>query len=142
MHKNHKGATLNSLVISEMSLPIFSYTCSLLASSFGKKKRFSSYNHPHILCMCSKAFYSDDRLLCDIEISGKTQNYRLKSVCNFKLTRFYLILLCKQHNWTSGIYSIEIIIIPITYLGIEKSFVIFDFFFVLFQSVVCSTGAM
>ena len=27
-----------------------------------------------------------------IEISGKTQNYRLKSVCNFKVTRLYLIL--------------------------------------------------
>ena len=51
-----------------------------------------------------------DRLLCDIEISGKTQNCRLKSVCNFKVTRFYLILPCKQHNWTSGVYSIEIII--------------------------------
>ena len=47
-------------------------------------------------------------LLSDIEISGKTQNYRLKSVCNFKVTRFYLILPCKQHNWTSGTYSIEI----------------------------------
>ena len=70
---------------------------------------FSRYNHPHILCMCSKALQSDDRLLCDIEISGKTQNYRLKSVCNFKVTRFYLILPCKQHNWTSGTYSIEII---------------------------------
>ena len=58
--------------------------------------------------MCSKALQSDDRLLCDIEISGKTQNYRLKSVCNFKVTRFYLILPCNQHNWTSGTYSIEI----------------------------------
>ena len=71
------------------------------------KKHFSRYNHSHILCMCSKTLYSDDRLLCDIEISGKTQNYRLKSVCNFKVTRFYLILPCKQHNWTSGTYSIE-----------------------------------
>ena len=42
--------------------------------------------------MCSKALYSDDRLLFDIEISGKTQKYCLKSVCNFKVTRFYLIL--------------------------------------------------
>ena len=55
-----------------------------------------------------KALWSDDRLLCDIEISGKTQNYRLKSVCNFKLTRFYLILPCKQYYWTPGTYSIEI----------------------------------
>ena len=60
--------------------------------------------------MCSKTLQSDDRLLCDIEISGKTQTYCLKSVCNFKVTRFYLILLCKQHNWTSGTYSIEIIL--------------------------------
>ena len=42
--------------------------------------------------MCSKALYSDDRLLFDIEISGKTQKYCLESVCNFKVTRFYLIL--------------------------------------------------
>ena len=42
--------------------------------------------------MCSKALYSDDRLLFDIEISGKTQKYCQKSVCNFKVTRFYLIL--------------------------------------------------
>ena len=33
---------------------------------------------------------------------GDQNNYRLKSVCNFKVTRFYLILLCKQHNWTTG----------------------------------------
>ena len=43
-------------------------------------------------------------------VSGKTQTYCLKSVCNFKVTRFYLILLCKQHNWTSGTYSVEIIL--------------------------------
>ena len=60
--------------------------------------------------MCSKALQSDDMLLCDIEISGKTENYRLKSVCNFKVTRFFLTLPCKQHNWTSGTYSIEIIL--------------------------------
>ena len=40
--------------------------------------------------------------------SLKTKNYCLKSVCNFKVTRFYLILLWKQHNWTSGTYSFEI----------------------------------
>ena len=84
------------------------HACSLSASSCGKKKRFSRYNLPQILFMCSKALWSNDRLLCYIEISGKTQNYRLKSVCSFKVTRFYLILLCKQHNWTSGTYSIEI----------------------------------
>ena len=74
-----------------------------------KMGHFSRYNHPHNLCMCSKSLQSDDRLICDIEISGKTQNQCLKSVCNFKVTRFYLILLCKQHNWTLGTYSIEII---------------------------------
>ena len=74
-----------------------------------KMGHFSRYNHPHILCMCSKSLQSDDRLICDIEISAKTQNQCLKSVCNFKVTRFYLILLCKQHNWTLGTYSIEII---------------------------------
>ena len=44
--------------------------------------------------MCCKVLHSDDRLLFDIEISGKTQKYSLKSarVCNFKVTRFYLIL--------------------------------------------------
>ena len=56
---------------------------SLKASSLGIKKHSSRYNHPHILCMCSEALQSDDRLPCDIEISGKTQNYRLKSVSNF-----------------------------------------------------------
>ena len=29
--------------------------------------------------------------------------------CNFNVTRLYLLLPCKQHNWTSGTYSIEII---------------------------------
>ena len=82
---------------------------SLTASSLGIKKHFSRYNHPHIFCMCSKALQSDDRLPCDIEISGKTQNYRLKSVSNFKVTRLYFILLCKQHNWTWGTKCIEIV---------------------------------
>ena len=43
-----------------------------------------------------------------IEISGKTQNYCLKSVCNFKVSRSSVILLCKQRNCTLGTYSIEI----------------------------------
>ena len=94
-----------------MSLTILSYMYVLCRrADLLNKKHFSRYNHPRILCMCSKALQSDDRVLCDIEISGKTQHYRLKSVCNFKVTRFYLILPCKQHNWTSGTYSIEIII--------------------------------
>ena len=58
-----------------------------------KKGHFSRFNHPHILRMSSKALQSDDRLVCDIEISGKTQNYCLKSVCNFKMSRSYVILL-------------------------------------------------
>ena len=29
---------------------------------------------------------------------------------HLKVTRFYLILPCKQHNWTSGTFSIEIIV--------------------------------
>ena len=87
-----------------MSLTILSYMHVLCWQADLVKKHFSRYNHPHILCMCPKALQSDDRPLCDIEISGKTQNYRLKSVCNFKVTRFYLILPCKQHNWTSGTY--------------------------------------
>ena len=79
----------------------------LLASSFGKKGHFPRYSHPHIItCALSHYRDGDDRLLCDIEISGKTQNSRLKSVCHFKVTRFYLTLLCKQHNWTLGSYSI------------------------------------
>ena len=85
-----------------MSLTILSYMHVLCQrADLLSKKHFSSYNHPHILCMCSKALQSDDRLQCDIEISGKTQHHHLKSVCNFKV---------KQHNWTSGTYSIEIII--------------------------------
>ena len=31
-------------------------------------------------------------------VGTKTQNYCLKSVCHFKVTRFYLTLLFKQHN--------------------------------------------
>ena len=92
-----------------MSLTIISYMHVLCRGADLAKMHFSRYNHPHILCMCSNALQSDNRLKCDIEISGKTQNYRLKSVCNFKVTRFQLILPCKQHNWTSGTYSIEII---------------------------------
>ena len=44
----------------------------LLASSFGKKELFSRYNHPHIFA-CALSHYrdGDDRLLCDIEISGR-----------------------------------------------------------------------
>ena len=94
-----------------MSLTIFSYMHVLCRRADLVKKEHSSwYDHPHILCICSKALQSDDRLLCDIEISGKTQNYHLESVCNFRVTRVYLILPCKQHNWTSGTYSIEMII--------------------------------
>ena len=111
MHRNHKGASLHSFKISEMSLTIFSYMHVLCRRADLVKKEHSSwYDHPHILCICSKALQSDDRLLCDIEISGKTQNYHLESVCNFRVTRVYLILPCKQHNWTSGTYSIEMII--------------------------------
>ena len=100
------------------------------------KKHFSRYNHPHILYMCSKALRSDGRLLCDIEISGKTQNYRLKSVCNFKVTRFYLILPCKQHNWTSGTYSIEISTWSYE-KRVSKHFVIFLNFPCLIASLLC-----
>ena len=42
-------------------------------------------------------------------IGTKTRNYCLKSVCHFEVTRFYVILLCKQHNWTLGAYSVRII---------------------------------
>ena len=93
-----------------MSLTILSYMHALCWRAHLVKKDFSRYKQPQVLCMCSKAWQSDDRLLCDIEISGKTQNYGRKRVCNSKVTRFYLILRCKQHNWTSGSYSIEIII--------------------------------
>ena len=92
MHINQKGATLNSLKISEMSLMILMHACSLSASSFGKKK--STFPGIIILIfhhMCFKSLHRDDRLLCDIEISGKTQNYCPKSDCNFKVTRFYVV---------------------------------------------------
>ena len=84
-----------------MSLTILSYMHVLCRRADLVKKHFFRCNHSHILCMCSKALQSDDRLLCEIEISGKAQHYHLKSLCNFKV---------KQHNWTSGTYSIEIII--------------------------------
>ena len=45
-----------------------------------------------------------------LKYQAKTQNCFLKSVCNFEVTRFSLILLCKQHNWTLGTYSVETII--------------------------------
>ena len=117
LHRNHKGASLNSLKISEMSLTILLFLT--ISSSLHvlcrradlvKKKHFSRYILILFACALLKALQSDDKLLCDIEISGKTQNHRLKSVWNFKVTRFYLILPCKQNNWTSGTYSIEIII--------------------------------
>ena len=79
---------------------------------------------------------SDDRLLCDIEISGKTQNYRLKSVCNFKVTQFYLILLCKQYNWTSDTKSIEISSWSCEN-WVSKLFVIFLNFLCLIACLLC-----
>ena len=85
------------------------HICFLLANSSGKKTAsFSRYNHPYILCMSSKSLQSDDRLLCDIEVSCKTQSYCLKSVCNFPVSRSSVILLCKQHNWTLGTYCIQL----------------------------------
>ena len=45
-----------SLKISEMSLTILSYMHVLCRrADLLNKKHFSRYNHPHILCMCSKA---------------------------------------------------------------------------------------
>ena len=111
-----------------MSLAILPYTHVLCRRAhLVKKKHFSRYNLPQIFFMCSKALWSNDTLLCNIEISGKTQNYRLKSVCSFKVTRFYLILLCKQHNWTSGTYSIVIaILLPYSVVWLLRNrFVLF-----------------
>ena len=53
--------------------------------------------------MSSKSLQGDGMLLCDIEISGKTQKNCLKSVCNFKVSRSSIILLCKQHNWSVAV---------------------------------------
>ena len=119
-----------------MALTILSYMYVLCRRAHLVKKSFSRYNHPHTLRMCYKALWSDDRLLCDIEISGKTQNYCLKSVCNFKVTRFYLSLLCKQHNWTSGTYFIE----KTTWSyenRVGKHFVIFPNFPCLIACLLC-----
>ena len=55
----------------------------------------------------------------DIEISGKTQSYCLKSVCNFKMTRFSLILLCNNMIGLLGTYSIGI---HISYIFISLYF--------------------
>ena len=35
--------------------------------------------------------------------------HKITGSSHLKVTRFYLILPCKQHNWTSGTYSIDII---------------------------------
>ena len=56
LDRNHKGASLNSLNISEMSLTILSYVHVLCQrADLLNKKHFSRYSHPHIVCMCSKA---------------------------------------------------------------------------------------
>ena len=94
---------------------------------FGKKKHFSRYNHSHILrnllqviivnvtmshsdivtlwhlySMRSSMSHSDIEDLIEYQAN-------LKSVCKFKVTRFYLIiiLLCKQHNWALDTYAID-----------------------------------
>ena len=47
-----------------------------------------------------------------LTLKYQAKPYRLKSVATTttKVTRFYLILLRKQHNWISGTYSTGIII--------------------------------
>ena len=105
---NHKGATLNSLKISEMSLKILSWMLLYCRQAHLVKKYFSRYNHPHILRMCSNHHREMMSSTSDIEISGKTQNYCLKSVCNFKVTRFSLSLFCNNIIGLLGTYSIEI----------------------------------
>ena len=88
-HKSQRG---NSKFVQDqrnVSHDSLMHACSLSASSFGKKNTFLGII---ILIFFAsallKSFWRDDRLLCDNEISSKTQNYCLKSVCNFKLTRF------------------------------------------------------
>ena len=52
------------------------------------------------------------------------------------MTRFYFILLCKQHNWTSGTYSIEIS--TWSYENrVRKHFVIFLNFLCLIACLLC-----
>ena len=96
-----------SLMILEC-MHIFSWQAHLV-----KKGTFLKYPHIllHVLLVIIETLMTGYvyHIPCDIEISGKTQNYRLKSVCNFKVIRFYLILLCKQNNWTLDTYSVEII---------------------------------
>ena len=50
MQRNHKGASLNSLKISEMSLTILSFMHVLCRrADLVKKKHFPRYDHPHTL---------------------------------------------------------------------------------------------
>ena len=55
LHINHKGATQNSLKISEMSLMILSCMHVLCRQAHLVKKELSRYNDPHILRMGSKS---------------------------------------------------------------------------------------
>ena len=101
LHIILKGATLNSLKISEMS-PHDSrmHACLLLATHLLKTGHKILGIIFLIFFACALSHYRVMTVICDIEISGKSQNYCLKSVCNFNVTRFYSILLCKQHNWS------------------------------------------
>ena len=109
LHIIPKGATLNSLKISEMS-PHDSrmHACLLLATHLVKTGHKILGIIFLIFFACALSHYRVMTVICDIEISGKSQNYCLKSVCNFNVTRFYSILLCRNHNWTLSIYSIGV----------------------------------
>ena len=84
------------------------------------KKHFSRYDHSHAHILRIKSLYRDERLLCESKISGKTNNYYLRSVCFFAVTWFYLIWLCKQHNRALGTDSIEMIFISATIMARPK----------------------
>ena len=106
-----KEQLLNSFKIGEMSLAILSYGHVLCRRA-------------HMVKICSSLviiiliFFACALRHCRVmtehylTLKYQAKPYRLKSVATTttKVTRFYLILLCKQHNWISGTYSTGIII--------------------------------
>ena len=111
LHRNHKGTFFNSLKISEMSLTILSSMHVLCRrADLVKKSTFLGI----IILIFFACALRHCRVMTGYYVTFRYQAkprtiYRLESVWNFKVTRFYWILPCKQRNWTSGPYSIEII---------------------------------
>ena len=101
----HKSQRSNSKFVKDrwnVSHDSLVHVCSLSASLSGKKKHFLGIIILIFFAWALSHYRETDWVLCDIEISGKIQNYFLKS--DSILLNFALQI---QHSWALGLIPLR-----------------------------------